>query len=58
MLQYPLYIQPDEHEGFREAVLRTYLTMIKMELDRRRMREERKLSEQLGFDLVDIGGEG
>lgn len=38
--------------------LSTWATMLMIEKARRQYHAERKLSEQLGFDIVDIGGEG
>lgn len=35
-----------------------WFAMLEMDQRRKQYREERRLSDELGFDIVDIGGEG
>lgn len=49
-----------EHERLERCVEPVYrwINMLVIEAARRQYNRERKLSEQLGFDVVEIGGEG
>lgn len=54
------FVKTDQEHEFERANAATlrWMSFLVAEVARRQYREERKLSEQLGFDVVEIGGEG